>query len=102
MPIMTLCLTAPRVLVYARLALHLDEPCQMTTPEIVQDIVAGRVTHHVVTHGRSQYSGAGGPSACGLAAMNCARVVLLKERAGMRGSALLEEMMKESTADVSV
>ncbi|EKM59101.1 uncharacterized protein PHACADRAFT_205278 [Phanerochaete carnosa HHB-10118-sp] len=66
---------------------------------VIENVATGELVDYVVAHGRSQYSGAGGPSACGLAAMNCARVVLLKERAGLRGDALLEEMMKESTAD---
>lgn len=56
--------------------------------------------NYVVSHGRSQYSGPGGVSACGLAAMNCARVVLGKEKRGTRGRALLEHMAKEETLDV--
>ncbi|EKM59123.1 uncharacterized protein PHACADRAFT_205299 [Phanerochaete carnosa HHB-10118-sp] len=67
--------------------------------DILRDIATGQLTDYVVAHGRSQYSGAGGLSACGLAAMNCARLVLLKERADLRGDALLEEIMKESTTD---
>ena len=67
---------------------------------IIDDILNGEITNYIVAHGRSQYSGSGGPSACGLAAMNCARVVLQKELAGIRGDALLGEMMKESTTDV--
>lgn len=81
---------------------HPDRLCSTMTQGVVENIATGELVDYVVAHGRSQYSGAGGPSACGLAAMNCARVILLKERAGLRGDALLEEMMKESTADVSV
>ncbi|THH22126.1 hypothetical protein EUX98_g8250 [Antrodiella citrinella] len=50
---------------------------------------------------RSQYVGGdgGGASACGLAALNCARIILGKERDGLKGVALLEEMVKKETLE---
>lgn len=67
----------------------------------VAKVLTGR--EHVVSFaGRSQYSpDGGGVSACGLAALNCARVVLGKERDGMRGEQILEELMKQDTVEVS-
>ena len=73
----------------------------MMRDNILADIIHGTLTEHVVSHGRSQYSGPGGVSACGLAAMNCARLVLSKERTGLSGIRLVEELMKEEIIDVS-
>jgi hypothetical protein len=58
---------------------------------------------HIVSFpGRSQYtSGAGGASACGLAAFNCARVVLGREVHGCAGRELLEAMMEDKMMEVS-
>lgn len=64
-----------------------------------RETVPNNLVDYIVTYGRSQYSGAGGPSTCGLAAMNCARIILLKERAGLHGDALLQELAKESTVN---
>lgn len=69
--------------------------------EVFTQVLTGTLTDYVVSHGRSQYSGSGGISACGLAAMNCVRLVLLKERAGICGKALLEELVEEKTIEVS-
>jgi hypothetical protein len=38
----------------------------------------------VISHGASQYQ-AGGVSACGLAALNCARIILAAEQDGPKG-----------------
>lgn len=58
-------------------------------------------SQHVVSFaGRSQYNGGGGASACGLAALNCARVVLGKERDGVKDVDLLQDMMKKETLEV--
>ncbi|EMD40862.1 hypothetical protein CERSUDRAFT_71120 [Gelatoporia subvermispora B] len=53
---------------------------------IAHDVAEGRLEEYVVSHqGRSQYNGAaGGASACGLAALNCARVILGGELAGLQ------------------
>lgn len=69
--------------------------------EPLTKILSGR--EHVVSFpGRSQYGpDGGGVSACGLAALNCARVILGKERDGMRGEHILRDMMKRETAEVS-
>ena len=57
----------------------------------------------IVTHaGTSQYTGGGGLSACGLAAMNCARVLLGKEQAGLRDDALLMNIVSRATMEVAV
>ena len=51
--------------------------------------------------GRSQYgTRGGGVSACGLAALNCARIILGKEKDGLKGVALLQSMMKRETLEV--
>lgn len=54
--------------------------------------------------GRSQYGGVGGvgTSACGLAALNCARVILGRERDGLKDVKLLREMMRRETLEVSI
>lgn len=70
---------------------------------IVADLFAGSLIHHVVSHNQSQYTGgAGGASACGIAAMNCARIILGKERSGLVGASLVDYIMKEQTTDVSL
>ena len=73
----------------------------MSTVDALAQVLSGTLVDHVVSHSRSQYSGVGGVSACGLAAMNCARIVLLKERDGIRGKNLLYELLKEQTTSVS-
>ncbi|KAM5540362.1 hypothetical protein V8D89_005820 [Ganoderma adspersum] len=61
-----------------------------------QRVLSGEATEYVVTHpGRSQYSEAGGGvSACGLAALNCARIVLGLHSAGLGPAHLVQELMK--------
>ena len=69
--------------------------------EIVQKILGG--SQQVVSHiGASQYAaGPGwGVSACGLAALNCARVILRKEQDGLHDEALLRDIMSPETARV--
>ncbi|KAI0796933.1 hypothetical protein C8Q75DRAFT_802600 [Abortiporus biennis] len=64
--------------------------------EVVQSVVKGNP--HITTFpGTSQYNGGGGASACGLAALNCARIILHKEKAGLHGIGLLKDMMKRET-----
>ncbi|KAI0347119.1 hypothetical protein BDW22DRAFT_1367462 [Trametopsis cervina] len=61
---------------------------------------SGMLTDYVASHGRSQYNTgmqANGISACGIAALNCARIVLGKEYDGIRGESLIEDMAKEQT-----
>lgn len=70
-------------------------------PKDVQDVLQGDGERVVSFSGRSQYSpNGGGVSACGLAALNSARLVLQKDREGVHGSKLLEEMMKQETFEV--
>ncbi|PIL36988.1 hypothetical protein GSI_00680 [Ganoderma sinense ZZ0214-1] len=61
-----------------------------------QSVLFGQVTEYIVTHpGRSQYSQTGGGvSACGLAALNCARIVLGLQSAGLDPAHLVQELMK--------
>lgn len=55
---------------------------------------------YLCTHaGISQYS-AGGSAACGLAALNCARIVLDIERKGVRGDGLIAAMLERKTMQV--
>ena len=71
------------------------------TPETIARLLQGE-TELVVSHpGRSQYSAPGsGASACGLAALNCARLVLQAERDGVRGTGLLEHILKQEFSEV--
>ena len=66
----------------------------------VQRVLAGDEV--VISHiGASQYTTpGGGVSACGIAALNCLRVVFEKEREGVRGGALLEQLMTREVAEV--
>lgn len=55
---------------------------------------------YLCTHaGISQYS-EGGSAACGLAALNCARIVLDIERKGTRGDDLIAAMLERKTMQV--
>jgi hypothetical protein len=67
---------------------------------IVRKVLAGR--EWVISHsGASQYTiPGGGVSACGIAALNCVRVVLGKEQDGLRGEALLQDLTSRDTAEV--
>ena len=53
----------------------------------------------VISHGTSQYQ-LGGVSACGLAALNCTRIVLAAEQDGPKGRDLLKYVTKARTAQV--
>jgi len=53
----------------------------------------------VISHGTSQYQ-VGGVSACGLAALNCTRIVLAAEQDGPKGKELLKFVAKAKTAQV--
>ena len=67
------------------------------------DMISGHDAEYVVTHpGRSQYSRVGGGvSACVLAAMNFARIVLGLHATGLGSPQLLQELMKRSLLEVS-
>jgi hypothetical protein len=69
--------------------------------EAVDGVLAG--SQHVVSFpGRSQYTaGGGGASACGLAALNCVRVVLGRERDGLKDEELAYSMMGRETMEAS-
>ena len=64
---------------------------------IISKILSGERT--VISHGASQYQ-VGGVSACGLAALNCTRIVLTAEQDGPRGIDLLKYVMRAKTAQV--
>ncbi|KAI0326656.1 hypothetical protein GY45DRAFT_1328612 [Cubamyces sp. BRFM 1775] len=59
-------------------------------------ILSGEIPEYIVTHpGHSQYSNAGGGvSACGVAALNCARLVLGLHAAGIDSAQLVQELME--------
>ena len=69
-----------------------------STDAITLRILSGEQT--VISHGASQYR-VGGVSACGLAALNCARIVLTAEKDGPKGRDLLKFVTKAKTAQVS-
>lgn len=64
---------------------------------IILKILSGERT--VISHGASQYQ-AGGVSACGLAALNCTRIILTAEQDGPRGIDLLKFVIRAKTAQV--
>ena len=64
---------------------------------IILRILSGERT--VISHGTSQYQ-VGGVSACGLAALNCTRIVLAAEQDGPKGRDLLKFVTKAKTAQV--
>lgn len=69
----------------------------------VRNILRG-LEHLVSFPGRSQYTpdGETGISACGLAALNCARTILNLEQKGIQGARLLQEMLRLETFEVSL
>ena len=73
--------------------------------EIVADITIQRIlggSQQVVSHaGASQYAPGGvGASACGIASLNCVRVVFEKENDGLRDEALLKDVICRHTTEV--
>lgn len=79
---------------------------QKKTPEVDVNSITRSVlldgTEHVVSHeGTSQYNRDGsGAAACGLAALNFARVVFLKEQDGLRDAPLLQAVLSRECAEV--
>ena len=79
---------------------------QKKTPDIDVSSITRSVllggTEHVVSHaGTSQYNREGsGAAACGLAALNFARVAFLKEQDGLRDAALLQAVLSRECAEV--
>ena len=70
-----------------------------STDAIVLKILSGERT--LISHVASQYR-VGGVSACGLAALNCARIVLTAEQDGPKGRDLLEYVIRAKTAQVKL
>jgi hypothetical protein len=73
------------------------ESSSSRTNAIVLKILSGERT--VISHGASQYQ-VGGVSACGLAALNCARIILTAEQDGPKGIDLLKFVIRPKTAQV--
>ena len=74
---------------------------------ITQDlpkILSGELPEYIVTHpGHSQYSNAGGGvSACGVAALNSARLVLGLHAAGIDSAQLVQELTERSFLEVRI
>ncbi|KAI0353495.1 hypothetical protein OH77DRAFT_1427184 [Trametes cingulata] len=67
---------------------------QIAIEDPLSQLLSGKLSEHVVTHpGQSQYNQAGGgASACGLAALNCARLVLGLHAAGLGGKEVAREL----------
>ena len=51
--------------------------------------------------GASQYAEGAGVSACGIAALNCVRVIFSKEHEGLQDAALVTAIMSRDTMEVS-
>jgi hypothetical protein len=71
---------------------------------ILQQVFLGNqqiVSHVGVSQFRTSNSAGTGRSACGLAALNCARTVFEKEHRGIRGERLLHEVLTRETAEVN-
>ncbi|KAI0650279.1 hypothetical protein C8Q79DRAFT_1006563 [Trametes meyenii] len=62
----------------------------------LRKVLSGETPEYVATHpGHSQYSrDGGGVSACGVAALNCARIVLGLHAAGVESASIVQELMK--------
>ncbi|KAF9651535.1 hypothetical protein BDM02DRAFT_3154328 [Thelephora ganbajun] len=71
------------------------EDVSSSTDAIILKILSGERT--VISHGTSQYQ-VGGVSACGLAALNCTRIILAAEQDGPKGRDLLKFATKAKTA----
>jgi hypothetical protein len=69
--------------------------------EIANSIIEGN--EEIISHrGASQYwNGGSGTSACGLAALNCARVIFQKEIEGLEDHALLADLVQREAMEVS-
>ncbi|CAL1701269.1 unnamed protein product [Somion occarium] len=79
---------------------HPDDARDRDLSRIVRNVLERNRQHVSSFAGRSQYSlNGGGTSACGLAALNCARVILAKEMGGLKGAELLRYMMRRETLE---
>lgn len=82
---------------------HMIIPPDATAPseeQAIEDLMSGTTSSLIISHpGISQYI-TGGLSSCGLACFNCARIILGREREGLRGLALLNEIVKLQTTQV--
>ncbi|KAH9022039.1 hypothetical protein EDB84DRAFT_1511139 [Lactarius hengduanensis] len=89
----------------SRTTLFLRNYAQKKTPDIDVPSITRSVlldnAEHVVSHeGTGQYSRNGsGAAACGLAALNFARVVFLKEQEGLRDAPLLQAVLSRECAE---
>jgi hypothetical protein len=71
-------------------------------PHSISCNVLERGAEHVVSYsGTSQYKAGTGGAACGLAALNFARVVFLVEQNNLREIPLLETVLSRECAEVS-
>ncbi len=70
--------------------------------EAISRSVVAYDTEHIVSHGgTSQYNKDGtGASACGLAALNFARIVFSMERSGLQDTALLQAVLARECVEV--
>ena len=71
---------------------------------ILQQIFLGNqqiVSHVGVSQFQTSDNAGIGRSACGLAALNCARTVFGKEDGGIKGEELLHEVLTRETAEVN-
>ncbi|KAH8986524.1 hypothetical protein EDB86DRAFT_2954517 [Lactarius hatsudake] len=69
-------------------------------PSITRSVLLDNAEHVVSHEGTSQYSRNGsGAAACGLAALNFARVVFLKEQDGLRDAPLLQAVLSRECAE---
>ncbi len=76
-------------------------PTSSPEAEIIHALAVGTISSYVVSFaGNSQYSAGGGMSSCGLAALNCARIILGKEQGGPLGASLLSDILKRQTLEV--
>ncbi len=81
---------------------HLQKPSPDPKTEAISRSVVEYGTEHVVSHGgTSQYNRDGtGASACGLAALNFARIVFSMEQSGLKDTALLQAVLARECVEV--
>jgi hypothetical protein len=67
-------------------------------PDFIMSVL--EENEHISTHEQTSQYSRGGPSACGLASMNAVRSVLVREKEGLLGMKLLEEINSRTLMEV--
>ena len=82
------------------MATHDDEIGRADSANLAHRLSIDSNAQFAVHVGQSQYSDNGGASSCGIAAFNAARIVLGREKTGIRSDKLLSNILTEETMEV--